>query len=106
MNVTMKKLASLLLCACIITTTLCTSISATDASARDLTQEESLAGVLKTLGLFKGVSDTNFDLGRVPTRTEALVMLVRLLDKAHYIFNSVEQSMIGSRVLIGVIWRE
>lgn len=41
---------------------------------------------LKELGLFVGVGtnpdgSTNFDLGRAPSRTEALVMLVRLLDK-------------------------
>ena len=40
---------------------------------------EEIAGELKTLGLFRGVSDTDFDLDRAPTRVEAVVMLVRLL---------------------------
>ena len=40
---------------------------------------EEIAGALKTLGLFRGVSDTEFDLDRAPTRVEAVVMLVRLL---------------------------
>ena len=39
------------------------------------------ASALKSLGLFKGVTDTEFDLGRSPTRAEALVMLIRLLGK-------------------------
>lgn len=40
---------------------------------------EVLASDLKTLGLFKGVSDTDFALDRKPTRTEAIVMLIRVL---------------------------
>ena len=39
---------------------------------------DSVAKELKTLGLFQG-TDTGFDLDRAPTRTEAAVMLVRLL---------------------------
>lgn len=34
---------------------------------------------LKSLGLFRGVSETNFDLFRPATRVEALVMLIRLI---------------------------
>ncbi|MBE6912509.1 MAG: hypothetical protein E7473_08295 [Ruminococcaceae bacterium] len=41
--------------------------------------EQKTAEDLKTLGLFKGVSETDFDLNRAPTRAEALVMLIRLL---------------------------
>lgn len=40
---------------------------------------ESQASALKMLGLFKGVSDNDFELDRSPTRTEALVMLIRVL---------------------------
>lgn len=40
---------------------------------------EEIAGEMKTLGLFRGVSDTDFALDRAPTRVEAVVMLVRLL---------------------------
>lgn len=47
--------------------------------ARDYTAAEKAATDLKSLGLFKGVSDTDFDLDRAPTRVEALVMLIRLL---------------------------
>lgn len=37
------------------------------------------AAALKGLGLFKGVSDTDFALNRKPTRVEALVMFIRLI---------------------------
>lgn len=47
--------------------------------ARDVSYEESLAMELKELGVFRGVSDTEFDLERAPTRVEALVMLIRIL---------------------------
>lgn len=40
-----------------------------------------IAAELKSLGLFLGVSDTDFALDRSPTRVEAVVMLVRLLGK-------------------------
>ncbi len=49
--------------------------------AATVTEAEMQASALKRLGLFKGVSDTDFDLDRVPTRTEALVMLIRVLGK-------------------------
>ncbi len=49
--------------------------------AANMTEAESQASALKQLGLFKGVSDTDFDLGRAPTRTEALAMLIRVLGK-------------------------
>lgn len=51
------------------------------AAARDFSDSETKAAALKSLGLFQGVSDTNFDLGRAPTRTEALVMFIRLMGK-------------------------
>ena len=41
---------------------------------------ENLASDLKSLGIFQGVSDTEFDLMRAPTRVEALVMLIRTSD--------------------------
>lgn len=47
--------------------------------AAEMTEAETKATALKQLKLFKGVSDTNFDLDRAPTRTEALIMLIRLL---------------------------
>lgn len=71
----MKKIISLILIAVMCLS--CTGV----AAARDVSYEEKLAEDLKTLGIFKGVSDTNFDLGRAPTRVEALVMLIRLLGK-------------------------
>lgn len=58
-------------------------VAAFAAPARDLTLEESLAQDLKELDLFKGVSDTDFALDRVPSRLEAVTMLVRLLDKEY-----------------------
>lgn len=46
---------------------------------RDVSFENSLASDLKGLGLFSGVSETDFDLERTPSRTEVLVMLIRVL---------------------------
>ena len=71
------------------------ALSATDAAdAADSTvastaahaAELALASQLKELGLFLGVGEnsdgtTKFDLDRAPTRTEALVMLIRVLGK-------------------------
>lgn len=51
------------------------------AAGRDVSFEETLAADLKSLGLFRGVTETEFDLGRAPTRAEALTMLVRMLGK-------------------------
>lgn len=74
----MKKAISIFLCIVI-----CISIVPTAALAagRDTSFEENLAADLKGLGLFKGVSDTDFDLDREPSRAEALVMLIRVLGK-------------------------
>lgn len=51
------------------------------AYATSPNEAETKATALKQLGLFKGVSDTDFALNRAPTRTEALVMLIRALGK-------------------------
>lgn len=72
-----KKLLSLLLCASLIWGL--ASHQAYAKSVRDTSFETSLAEDLKSLGLFKGVSETEFDLDRAPSRIEALVMLIRLL---------------------------
>ncbi len=56
-------------------------IMAVPVYAADIGAETNQALALKQLGLFKGVSDTEFDLNRAPSRTEALVMLVRVLGK-------------------------
>lgn len=53
---------------------------------REFTAETAAAERLKALGLFQGVGtnpdgSTDFDLDRAPSRTEALVMLIRLLGK-------------------------
>ena len=74
----MKKLCSLLLCAVMLMTGIY-CVSAKDA--RDYTVEEGIASNLKNLGIFKGVSDTDFALDRAPTRVEALIMLIRVLGK-------------------------
>ena len=71
-----KRLISLLAVLCIL---FCAF--AAGAEARDTSAEETTAAALKSLGLFRGVSDTNFDLNRAPTRVEALVMLIRTLGK-------------------------
>lgn len=51
------------------------------AASTTLAFEEGLAQSLKELGLFKGVSETDFALGRAPTRVESIVMLIRILGK-------------------------
>ena len=51
------------------------------SNSRDTSFEESLAADLKTLGLFKGYTDTDFGLNEKPTRVQALVLLVRFLGK-------------------------
>lgn len=74
----MKKLISLILC----TVMLLSFVPAVAfAASGSLSFEEELATDLKALGVFKGVSDTDFALGRAPTRIEALVMLIRTLGK-------------------------
>ena len=51
------------------------------AYAASSTEAETKATALKQLGLFKGVSDTDLALNRAPTRTEALIMLIRAMGK-------------------------
>ncbi|MEA4894672.1 MAG: hypothetical protein VB064_05370 [Oscillospiraceae bacterium] len=51
------------------------------SNERETTFEAGLADDLKSLGLFTGVSGTDYALSRVPTRAEAVTMLVRLLGK-------------------------
>lgn len=72
----MKRIIAFVLCLM-----LCVSMLTVFASARDVTHENDVAKDLKALNLFKGVSETNFDLNRAPTRVEALVMLIRVLGK-------------------------
>ena len=74
----MKKLISLILSAVLVFSLLPANAFAASST---LAREEELASDLKQLGIFKGVSDTDFALGRAPTRTEALVMLIRVLGK-------------------------
>ena len=51
------------------------------AASRDTSLAYDLAVDLRGLGLFQGGSDGDFALDRAPTKTEAVVMLVRLLGK-------------------------
>lgn len=51
------------------------------AYAASSSEAEIKATALKQLELFKGVSDTDFALNRAPTRTEALIMLIRAMGK-------------------------
>lgn len=51
------------------------------AYAASSSEAETKATALKQLGLFKGVSDTDFALDRAPTRTESLIMLIRAMGK-------------------------
>ena len=72
-----KNILSLLLALCLVFGAL--AMPAAAADARTFVLEESLADSLKALGLFKGVSDTNYALDRWPNRAQTLVMLLRLM---------------------------
>lgn len=69
----MKKIILFFLCSMMVAS-LFTVCCAEDKNIENKTAED-----LKSLGLFKGVSETDFALNRAPTRAEALVMLIRLL---------------------------
>ncbi len=73
----MKRIISMLLAVIMCIT--CSSVVVN--GQRDITKEEVWAQELKDLGLFRGVSETDFDLDRAPSRVEALVMLIRVLGK-------------------------
>jgi len=73
-----RKIVALFLC---LAMTFGLMPSMSFATSTSLKFETDLAEDLKELGLFKGVSDTDFALNRAPTRTEALVMLIRVLGK-------------------------
>ncbi len=91
----MKKIVVFVLCVLLL---ISTTVPALGAEERSYESEEQLASSLKALGLFAGVSDTDFALQRAPTRTEAIVMLIRVLGKAsearskewHHPFTDVE----------------
>ena len=76
----MKKRTALLLL-CIVFLTFLLPVNAYAAASRDTSFEQTLACSLKSLNLFKGVSENDFALDREPTRVEALVMLIRVLGK-------------------------
>lgn len=75
MKKTTKKVLSL-----ILVMALCISVLL-PVYASNPGEAEAKAAALKQLGLFKGVSDTDFALDRAATRTEAFVMLIRALGK-------------------------
>lgn len=75
MKKTVKGILSLMLVFALVFAMLIPAYAASGAEA------QAKAAALKQLGLFKGVSDTDFALNRAPTRTEALVMLIRALGK-------------------------
>ena len=79
----MKRLISLIL----ILTVFIGCIPLSVHAQRDLSCETVLAQELKELGLFRGVSDTDFDLESAPTREQAVTMLIRLLGKEHEALN-------------------
>lgn len=74
----MKKITAVLL-AVILCFTLLTPSAFAASGGRDTALEQTLASDLKSLSLFKGVSDTDFALDKAPTRTEAVAILVRML---------------------------
>jgi len=78
--INMKKITAILLAFVICFSVISPSAFAASGT-RDTTSEQVLASDLKSLSLFKGESDTDYALSRAPTRTEAVVMLIRLLGK-------------------------
>lgn len=75
-----KRILSLLLCFCIFVSMSTNAFAASD-------EQSSAAGALYALGLFNGTGTDNngnpiYDLDLVPTRNQAVTMLVRLLGKA------------------------
>lgn len=52
-----------------------------------VSKTETRATALKQLRLFKGVSASSFELDRAPTRTEAMVMLIRTLGEESKVLN-------------------
>lgn len=63
----------------ILITVLVNSVSV--ASERDLRFETEVATILNSLGLFNGISDSDYDLDREASRVEAVVMIIRLMGK-------------------------
>lgn len=78
MKKTVSFVLALLLALCLAVPGLAVSVKSGDCMSATA---EQVAAELKAWGLFQGVSDTEFDLYRKPTRTEALVMLIRTLGK-------------------------
>ncbi len=74
-----RTVLSLLLAACLLLSPLSVPAAAAEAAPRSFAYEESLAVVLKALGLFRGVSDLDFALGSCPNRAQALAMMLRLM---------------------------
>ncbi len=72
----MKRILSL-----VLVFVICFSVLPGVYALRNTSYETVLAQSLKSLGLFRGVSDTDFALDREPTRVEAIVMLIRVLGK-------------------------
>ena len=77
-----KKLVCLVLTALMVLSIMpATAFAAQVKCERPLQFEENIATELKKLNLFKGVSETDFALRKVPTRIEALVIMLRLRGK-------------------------
>lgn len=77
----MKRILSFILALVMLTGSFVFTATADTAPERDLTSNNKMAADLKALGLFRGVSATDFDLDRAPSRIEAMVILIRLLGK-------------------------
>lgn len=87
----MRKTLSNRLLALVICVVFCISFCPVKTMAAennsDISFEESLAVGLKHLGLFEGISDTDFGLKSAPTRADAVVMLIRMLGKENEVLS-------------------
>jgi len=70
-----QKLLTLLLAAILC----CFMLPSPAFATHDFSDAERKASALKSLNLFQGVSDQDFDLDRPPTRIEAIIMFLRMI---------------------------
>ena len=76
-----KAIISLLLVLALVGTPVSALAAGTQELPRNFACEQPMAFSLNALGLLQGVAEGQFALERVPSRAEALVMLLRLLGK-------------------------
>lgn len=83
-----KKVASMVLIMAVLFSLVAVSTVSADTTGNSIqAEQEREANVLKNLGLFAGTNN-GFELDRAPTRTEAIVLLLRMLGVAQEALDS------------------